>query len=119
MDAKICRHCHLKHVARPRGLCWCCYYAPSIRRLYAPACRYGRRGVGVRGKDPCDPTAAMPGTPEKIAVLAERARFNQRLWHPEDPVLETPRPFYLGVHLNPPTHGFVADLARQIEREDR
>jgi hypothetical protein len=30
------------------------------------------------------PTHALPGMPEKIAVLAERARLGQQLWHPQD-----------------------------------
>lgn len=30
------------------------------------------------------PTDALPGTPEKVAVLTERARLKQRLWHPDD-----------------------------------
>jgi hypothetical protein len=30
------------------------------------------------------PTRALPGMPEKITVLAERARLGQELWHPQD-----------------------------------
>ena len=30
------------------------------------------------------PTQAPPGSPEKVAVLEERARLRQSLWHPED-----------------------------------
>ena len=30
------------------------------------------------------PTAALPGTPEKVAILEERARLGQELWHPAD-----------------------------------
>jgi hypothetical protein len=30
------------------------------------------------------PTAALPGTPEKIAILGERARLGLSLWHPLD-----------------------------------
>jgi len=33
---------------------------------------------------PTSPTKAMPGSVEKIAVLAERARQRLSLWHPED-----------------------------------
>jgi hypothetical protein len=30
------------------------------------------------------PTSAVPGTEEKVAVLAERARLGLSLWHPHD-----------------------------------
>jgi hypothetical protein len=34
------------------------------------------------------PTSALPGTPDKVAVLAERARLRQALWHPQDARLD-------------------------------
>jgi hypothetical protein len=34
-------------------------------------------------KEP-DPTQAEPGSSAKIAVLAERFRKRQKLWHPKD-----------------------------------
>ena len=33
---------------------------------------------------PSGPTDAAPGSPEKVAVLEERARLLQSLFHPED-----------------------------------
>ena len=33
---------------------------------------------------PVRPTGAMPGTPEKLDVLAERLRLGLPLWHPRD-----------------------------------
>jgi hypothetical protein len=33
---------------------------------------------------PTSPTKALPGSVEKIAVLAERARQKFSLWHPDD-----------------------------------
>jgi len=36
---------------------------------------------------PFAPTTALPGTPEKVAVLMQRARLKQSLWHPQDPTL--------------------------------
>ncbi len=33
---------------------------------------------------PAAPTTALPGTPEKVAVLIQRARLKQALWHPRD-----------------------------------
>jgi len=43
-----CRHCQRAPVSRPRGLCWGCYYTPTIRDLYPSVSKFGRRGV-VRG----------------------------------------------------------------------
>ena len=33
---------------------------------------------------PEQPTAAPPGSPEKVEGLAERASLWQKLWHPKD-----------------------------------
>ena len=82
-----CRHCHNGPVNRPRGLCWTCYYAPGVRDLYPSTSKFARRGIGDflgLGLAPAAPTVAAPGTPEKIAILEERARRQQRLWHPLD-----------------------------------
>ena len=86
-----CRHCQQAPVSRPRGLCWVCYYTPGVRDLYPTTSKYGRRGVGnITGNAPLPafPTSALPGTPEKIAVLEERARLKQCLWHPDDATLD-------------------------------
>lgn len=44
------------------------------------------RGVGNGNKTipAAFPTDSLPGTPERIAVLQERARLGQSLTHPED-----------------------------------
>jgi hypothetical protein len=83
----LCRHCDEMKVSRPRGLCWGCFYTPGVRDLYPPTSKYARRGEGfVSGatKPPEVPTTAPPGSPEKIAILEERARLKQSLWHPDD-----------------------------------
>lgn len=82
-----CRHCQQAKVNRPRGLCWSCYYRPGIRDKYPSTSKFGRRSFGnFFGKAPLppQPTSASPGTPEKVAVLEERARLKLSLWHPED-----------------------------------
>lgn len=82
----LCRHCHARYVSRPRALCWPCYQFPAVRDLYPSTSKYGRKGVGTTDHEgslptPCD---APPGSPEKIEVLASRARLGQQLHHPLD-----------------------------------
>ena len=82
-----CRHCHTAPIARPRGLCWACYYRPGVRDLYPSTSKFGCRGIGNGHKNtllPDRPTCALPGTEAKIRVLGERARLGQSLWHPDD-----------------------------------
>ena len=40
---------------------------------------------------PASPTSALPGTPEKVAVLEERAQQGQALFHPDDAELSWSR----------------------------
>ena len=83
----LCRHCQEAPVNRPRQLCWSCYYTPEIRCRYPSTSKFARRGVGNfagAAAPAARPTAATPGSPEKVAVLEERARMKQSLWHPRD-----------------------------------
>jgi hypothetical protein len=83
----MCRHCKRVRSNRPRGLCWSCYYTPGVRELYPSTSKFARRGVddfNGRAALPATPTKAPPGSPEKVAVLEERARLRQSLWHPDD-----------------------------------
>ncbi len=87
----LCRHCNKRPVCRPRRLCWHCFYAPGVRDLYPSTSKFGRRGPGnFHGNVPLPPfpTAALPGSPEKIAILEQRAQQRQELFHPEDATLE-------------------------------
>ena len=55
--------------------------------MYPSTSKYARRGVGnFTGNAPLppSPTTAAPGTPEKLAVLEQRARLKQALFHPAD-----------------------------------
>lgn len=84
---RMCRHCHRRRVNRSRGLCWACYYNPTISDRYATAGGRGRRGICVANESPppcAMPTAAIPGTEDKVAVLCERAEAGVALWHPLD-----------------------------------
>jgi len=83
----MCRHCNKAKVNRPRGLCWSCYYAPGVRDLYPSTSKFARRGVGGGNfliVPPPTSTPARPGSPEKVAILEERARMRVSLWHPAD-----------------------------------
>jgi hypothetical protein len=83
----MCRHCQKVRANRPRGLCWSCYYKPGVREEYPSTSKFARRGVGDfngAARRAKRPTVAPPGTPEKVAVLAERARLGLDLWHPRD-----------------------------------
>ncbi len=83
----LCRNCHKSKPNRPRGLCWSCYYAPGVRDRFPSTSKFARRGVGdYNGKSPLPPfaTPALPGSPEKVAILEQRARMRLSLWHPSD-----------------------------------
>ena len=57
-----------------------------MRALYPSTSKFARRGVDdFYGPVHLPaPTDALPGTPEKLAVLEQRARLHQALWHPAD-----------------------------------
>jgi hypothetical protein len=91
----VCRHCGQGRATRPRGLCWTCYYTPGLRDRYPSTSKYGQRGLADfngRTAMPAAPTRALPGTPEKIAVLQQRALMRQSLWHPDDAPATCDRP---------------------------
>ena len=85
----LCRHCRRNIANRPRGLCWKCYYTPGVREQYSPraiggsACRGSGLGTGA-GLPPGMPTAAGPGTEQKIQAMTGRAERQEILFHPED-----------------------------------
>jgi hypothetical protein len=87
----LCRHCKRSEATRPRGLCWTCYYAPGVRERYPSTSKYAHRGVddfnGLPFLPPL-PTRARPGTPEKLAILEQRARLRLALWHPQDATMD-------------------------------
>ena len=84
---KKCRHCTTRPAHKPRGLCGPCYYDPAVRESYG---MYAKRGVGNRNREPAspdEPTAALPGSPEKVVILEERANAGRALWHHGDRTL--------------------------------
>lgn len=83
----MCRHCSQSKVNRPRGLCWHCFYQPGVKELYPSTSKYARRGVrNFAGAAPLPlfPTNELPGTPEKVAVMLERAKAGYAIFHPHD-----------------------------------
>jgi len=55
--------------------------------MFPSTSKYARRGVGNFSGNaplPAAPTTAAPGTPEKLAVLEQRAKLKQALFHPAD-----------------------------------
>ncbi len=84
----MCLSCGLSKARRgKRGLCGSCYYYPEIRNLYPRLVKYTCDGGGNHCSSSLplpEPTSALPGTPEKIAVLMERESMRQQLYHPAD-----------------------------------
>jgi len=82
---KLCQECGLKWANRPRGLCWNCYYRPGVKESYGVSDKFGpKRWPIYTGQPPSAPTQAIPGTPEKIAVLQSRASQGVDLHHEWD-----------------------------------
>jgi hypothetical protein len=89
-----CGHCgETKLKLRNRGLCWRCYYTPSIRIQYdAQAGRFGAiRPTRENFADHCGgyekpkkKTTAIAGSNEKLSELAKRAAQKRSLWHDDD-----------------------------------
>ena len=88
-----CQHCKRNPISRPRRLCWECFYRPGVRDLYPSTHPNAYRGLAngnFTAKRSGCPTQAKPGSPEKIAVLAERVRQGVALWHADDaPLTDT------------------------------
>lgn len=84
----ICRHCDRDRYIEGRGLCGRCYKTPAIRAVYPMLRDVLPRGrapeAAPSGIDPHAPTAHPPGSPEKEAVLKERAAAGLPLFHRGD-----------------------------------
>jgi len=65
-----------------------CFYDPAIRALHPPSVsKFAVRGVGNfcgPARLPAEPTAAWPGTTEKIAAMQAREARGEQLFHPAD-----------------------------------
>ena len=96
----ICKHCQRQRANRPRGLCWSCYYTPGVRELHPSTSKFARHGLedfyGPVFLPPV-PTPALPGSPEKVAILEERAGRRLALWHPQDAPMDREN-VMVGIH---------------------
>lgn len=84
---QLCRHCQRKDACRPRGLCWTCYYTPGVRDRYLPTSKYAQRGATADNRDyplPPQTTEAIPGTAEKLTIMAARVAAGFQPCHPDD-----------------------------------
>jgi hypothetical protein len=82
-----CRHCRMRIATRCRGLCRICYYQSAIRECYGRLPRScNRQGVALTAptRPPDRPTAALPGSQDKVLVLMARAEAGVDLWSPDD-----------------------------------
>lgn len=81
-----CQFCGLRPADRGRRLCYRCRQDPTARATCPPRGDVRGHGGGNRGtglREP-EPTAAPPGSPEKVEVLADRAERGERLWSDRD-----------------------------------
>lgn len=83
-DFPLCRHCRTRPTNRCRGLCNVCYYTPGVRDLYPADHRYRLSPDFFGGYALATPTAARPGTPEKMEAMAERVRLKKAVFNPAD-----------------------------------
>lgn len=82
-----CLACNRNARCRPRGLCFGCYADPVVRSQHHSTDPRGRRGEGIitgAGLPPRSPTTYLPGSDEKVEVMAARAARGEQLFHPLD-----------------------------------
>lgn len=80
-----CRHCgRMRTGNRPRGLCWTCYYTPSVRDLYPADARFAGQAGRATDNRPAAACQYAPGSDAKIAVMGRRADSRLDLHHPDD-----------------------------------
>lgn len=86
-DWPRCLHCRvLKGDSGRRWLCRKCFTDLIVRAKYSNnKQKFGRKGAGHNGTGELpDPTAAMPMTEERLAVMRSRAELGLAVCHPGD-----------------------------------
>lgn len=84
-EPTLCRNCYSKTVLLPCVRCW----RGMDDDPTVDECE-NEQAVKEHEMIVVEPTRAIPGTPEKIAVLRRRQELRQPLWHPDDPMIHTP-----------------------------
>lgn len=79
-----CRHCGRTLGVVGRGLCQRCHRTPGVRDQYASASKFGQRVETPVAKTLPAPTLALPGAPEKMAVMRDRIAAGELVHHPDD-----------------------------------
>lgn len=81
-----CRHCNRRSSSHRSGLCCICYRDRDIRSQYVrPPAPWGLAArPGNAPLPPPAPTTALPGSEEKMRVLAERLAAGFALFHRDD-----------------------------------
>lgn len=88
LSNRVCKNCRRRRFLQGRGLCKPCWLDPAVRGRFPVKADTRREGVpdqpeGVEQAPPV-PTAAGPGTPEKVATLCGRAEAGLCLFHALD-----------------------------------
>jgi len=80
-----CAHCGRTDLQqRNRRLCSPCYRDPVIRAAYPSNNTRVQSNHNRNLPLPGEPTQAMPGSREKIAVMKARAQRGEQIFHPDD-----------------------------------
>lgn len=81
----LCCVCGEHRITRPRQLCNACYFDPELRKLAPNGNASHARDVMQFKPRPLPlPTSALPGSEEKMEVLALRLELGLELYHPDD-----------------------------------
>lgn len=86
---RMCQHCRARWIRHAYFLCGRCWRDAATRSLYEPGA-VGPLDVSLIPADPSSPTPALPGSPEKLAVLAARFELSLPLFHTGDAPMLTP-----------------------------
>lgn len=83
---KECKRCGQKRKVDRKRVCSFCTADPAAFPLNVTGRRAetGDQDMYFEAPYPAQPTAFLPGSPEKVAAMAERALRREKLFHPED-----------------------------------
>jgi hypothetical protein len=83
-----CQHCHKRFATKPRGLCRPCYYEPEVRVRYR--CRQVKSKQRISSGNSCrsQPGQYLPGTVQKLELMASRFERGEPLFQRGDLVGE-------------------------------